>query len=94
MVLAQPILFVASFEWRSRVAPFKPLKVTSTGKMDFVPTGFARIGPSFPAFVVEYAQHVLPPHTEISEPILANQRHNLNVNRPYSGRPASASSQL
>ena len=39
MVLAEPILSVASFEWCSRGAPFKPLKVTSTGKMGFVPKG-------------------------------------------------------
>jgi hypothetical protein len=54
-VLARPILFVASFEWRGRVIPFKPLKVTSTGKMSLVPKGFDRIGPSPGVFVVEYA---------------------------------------
>jgi len=46
---------VANFEWRRRVAPFKPLKVTSTGIMGRVVARFDTIGPSSGAFVVEYA---------------------------------------
>ena len=46
---------VASFEGRRWVAPFKTLKVTSTGKMGRVLWGFDRIDPSSGLFVVEYA---------------------------------------
>ena len=55
MALARSILLLASFERRSRVAPFKTLKETSTGEMGHVPLGFDRIGPSSGLFVVEYA---------------------------------------
>ena len=54
-VLAWPNLSVASFERRYRAAPFKSLKVTSTGKLGRVLSGFDRIGPSSGVFVVEYA---------------------------------------
>jgi len=55
MVLAQLILAVANSEWRCRIAPYKLLKVTSTGKMSCVPSGFGPIGPFSGVFVVEYA---------------------------------------
>ena len=63
MALARSILLVASFEWRRRVAPFKPLTATSRGKMGRVPWGFDGIGPSSGVVVVEYASmsFLLPP---------------------------------
>jgi hypothetical protein len=55
MARAWPILLLASFEWRGRADPFKPLKTTSRREMGRVPSGFDGIGPSSGAFVVEYA---------------------------------------
>ena len=81
-VLAPPILSVASFEWRSRATPFKPLKVTSTGKMGDVPEGICQNWPIFTGIRRRICQHVLPPHTRKSEPILTNQLRILIVNRP------------